>query len=60
MIYPDFPLNLTELFHWKHLIKFLGNKMQEPWSCNVHNCILNYDTEQVYVKLQVTYVKNKL
>ena len=58
-IYPDFPPNLTGIFPGKHLIQFLANNMQDFRNFVLHNCILNFDTEQVYLKLQVTNIKNK-
>ena len=61
MIYPDFPLDLTRFVLGKHLILYLANEMQDHDFRNfvLHNCILNFDAEQVYLKPQVTYVKNK-
>ena len=59
MIYPDFPLDLTGFFLEKHLIQFLANKMQDFRNVVLHHCILNFDAEQVYWKLQVTNVKSK-
>ena len=59
MISPNFPLELTRFFHGKHLIHFLVLKMQDFRNFVLHNCILVFDSEQVYLKLQVTNVKNK-
>ena len=59
VIYPDFPLDLTGFFPGKHLINFLANKMQDFRNFVLHNCILDFDAEQVYLKLQVKNVKNK-
>ena len=59
MIYPDFPLDLTGLFPGKHLIQFLANKMHDFRNFPLPKCILNFDPEQVYLKLQLTNVKNK-
>ena len=59
VIYPDFPLNSTGFFQGKHLIQFLAYKMQDFWNFVLHNCILNFDAEQVHLKPQVTNVKNK-
>ena len=59
MIDPDFPLDLTGFFSGKHLIQFLANKMQDFRNFVLLNCILSFDAEQVYLKLQVTTVKNK-
>ena len=33
--------------------------MQDFWNLVLHNCILDFDVEQVYFKLQVTDIKNK-
>ena len=59
MIYPDFPLNLAGFFSGKHFIPFLANKIQDFRNFVLHKCILNFDAEEVYFKLQVTNVKNK-
>ena len=59
VIYPDFPLDLTGLFPGKHLIQFLANKMHDFRNFPLPKCILNFDPEQVYLKLQLTNVKNK-
>ena len=59
VIYPDFSLDLTVFFPGKHLIQFIANKMQVLQNFVLHNCFLNFDAEQVYLKPQVTNVKNK-
>ena len=61
MIYPDFALDLTGFFLGKHLLQFLANKMHDFRNFVQHrdNCIFIFDAEQVYLKLQVTDVKNK-
>ena len=57
--YPDFSLGLTGFFQRKHFIQFLANNMQDFRKFVPHNCILNFDSEHVYLKPQVTNVKNK-
>ena len=59
VISPDFPLKLTEFFPGKHLIHFLVLKMKDFRNFVLDNCILVFDAEQVYLKLQVTNLKNK-
>ena len=59
VIYPDFPLNLTEFFPGKHLIHFWANKMLDVRNFVVPNCVFNFDAEQLYFKLQITKFKNK-
>ena len=59
VIYPDFPLDLTGFFSGKHVTQFLANKMHEFRNFIVHNCDLNFDAEQVHLKLQDTNFKNK-
>ena len=54
MISPDFSLELTGFFPGKHLIHFLVLKMKD-----FRNFVLDFDAEQVYLKLQVTNLKNK-
>ena len=54
VISPDFPLELTGFFPGKHLIHFLVLKMKD-----FRNFVLDFDAEQVYLKLQVTNLKNK-
>ena len=56
---PHFPLKSTAFFLGKHLIHFLDNKMQDFRDFVLHNCILNFYSEQVYVKPQVSNFKNK-
>ena len=58
VIYPDFPLELTGFFPGKHLIHFLVLKMKDFQNFVLDNCILDFDAEQVYFKLQVTNLKN--
>ena len=61
VIYPNFrfSLDLTEFFPRMQLIQFLANNMQDFQTFVLHYCILNYDAEQVYLKLQVINLKNK-
>ena len=59
VISPDCPLALTRFFPGKHLIHFLVLKMKNFWNFVLDNCILDFDAEQVYLKLQVTNLKNK-
>ena len=59
VISPDFSLELTRFFPGKHLIHFLVLKMNDFRNFVLHNCILVFDAEQVYWKLQVTNLKNK-
>ena len=54
VISPDFSLELTGFFSGKHLIHFLVLKMKD-----FRNFVLDFDAEQVYLKLQVTNLKNK-
>ena len=54
VISPDFSLELTGFFPGKHLIHFLVLKMKD-----FRNFVLDFDAEQVYLKLQVTNLKNK-
>ena len=49
---------MTWFFPGKHLIHFLVLKMKDFWNFVLDNCILNFDAEQVYWKLQVTNLKN--
>ena len=58
MISPDFPLELTGFFPGKHLIHFLVLKMKDFRKFVLDNCILVFDAEQVYLKLQAN-LKNK-
>ena len=55
---PDFCLKLTGFFQGKHLIQFLVLKMKDFRNFVLDNCILDFDAEQVYLKLQVTNLKN--
>ena len=54
----DFPLELTGFFQGKHLIQFLVLKMKDFWNFVLNNCILVFDAEQVYLKVQVINLKN--
>ena len=56
---PDFSLELTGFFPGKHLIHFLVLKMKDFRNSVLDNCILVFDAEQVYLKLQATNLKNK-
>ena len=55
VIYPDFPPNLTGFFSGKHLIQLLANKLQDFWNFVLHYCVLLFDSEQIYLKIQVTW-----
>ena len=59
VISPDFPLELTRFSPGKHLIHFLVFKMEDFRNFIQNNCILVFDAEQVYFKLQTTNLKNK-
>ena len=59
VISSDFPLQLTGFFPGTHLIHFLVLKMKDFWNFVLDNCILVFDAEQVYLKLQATNLKNK-
>ena len=59
VISPDSPLELTGFFPGKHLIHFLVLKMKDFRNFVLDNCILVFDAEQVYLKLQATNLKNK-
>ena len=50
---------MTGFFQGKHLIHFLVLKMKDFRNFVLDNCILDFDTEQVYLKPQVTNLKNK-
>ena len=52
-------INLTGIFPGKHLIQFLAKKIHKFRNYVVDNCILIFDAEQVYLKLQVTKFTNK-
>ena len=58
VISPDFSLELTGFFPGKHLIHFLVLKMKDFRNFVLHNCVLDFDAEQVYLQLQVTNLKN--
>ena len=58
VIFPNFPLKLTGFLKGKHLIHFLVLKMKDFRNFVLDNCILDFDAEQVYLKLQVTNLKN--
>ena len=47
------------IFPGKHLIHFLVLKMKDFLNFVLDNCILVFDAEQVYLKLQATNLKNK-
>ena len=59
MIYPDFHLELTGFSPGNHLIHCWVLKMKDFRNFVLHNCILVFDPEQVYLNLQVTNLKNK-
>ena len=59
VISPDFPLKLTGFFQGNYLIHFLALKMKDFRNFVLDNCILDFDAEQVYLKLQVINLKNK-
>ena len=46
-------------FPGEALDSILANKMQDFLNFIQHNCILIFDTEQVYKKLQITNFKKK-
>ena len=50
---------IDQIFPGRHLIQFLANKIQEFQNFVLHNCILIFDAEQVYLKPQVTKINNK-
>ena len=54
-----FSRELTGFFPGKHLIHFLVLKMKDFRNFVLDNCILYFDSEQVYFKLQVINLKNK-
>ena len=58
MLSPDFSLEVTGFFPGKHLIHFLVLKRKDFRNFVHDNCILDFDAEQVYLKLQVTNLKN--
>ena len=57
VISSDFPLEMTGFFPGMHLIHFLLLKMRDFRNFVLQNCILDLDAEQVYLKPQVTKVK---
>ena len=59
VISPDFSLEWTRFFPGKHSIHLLVLKMKDFRNFVSDNCILVFDTEQVYLKLQITNLKNK-
>ena len=59
VISPDFSLESTGFFPWKALNPFLVLKMKDFWNFVLDDCILVFDAEQVYLKLQATNLKNK-
>ena len=60
VIYLDFPFDLTGIFSGKHLIQYKANKLPNFWKFILHDCILIFDAEQVYLKHQVTNFKNRV
>ena len=54
-----FSPRIDRIFFREHLIQFLVLKMKDFRNFILHNCILVFDAEQVYLKLQVTNLKNK-
>ena len=61
-ISPDFFPRIDRIFSGKHLIQFLVLKMKDFWNfvpMALDNCILVFDAEHVYLKLQVINPKNK-
>ena len=56
VIYPDFPLNSTVFFPLETLYPILAYKTQMLFHITVFSF---FDAEQVYLKIQVTNVKNK-
>ena len=59
VISPDFPLELTGFSPGKHSIHFLVLKMKDLGNFILDKCILIFDAEQVYFKLQATNLKHK-
>ena len=49
---------VDRIFFGKHLIHFLVLKMKNFRNFVLHHCILDFDADQVYSKLQVTNLKN--
>ena len=50
---------IDRIFSGKHLIHFLVLKIKDFRNFVLHNCVLVFDAEQVYLKLQVTNLTNK-
>ena len=59
MISRDFFLELTGFFPGKPLIHFLVLKMKDFRNFVLDCCILVFEAEQVYLKLQATNLKDK-
>ena len=63
VISPDFPLELKKIFPGelvgKHFIRFLVLTMKDFRTFVLHNFILIFDSEQVYLKPQVSNLKSK-
>ena len=59
VISPDLSLELNRFFPGKHFIHFLVLKMKDFRNFVLDNSILVFDTEQVFLKLQATNLKNK-
>ena len=59
MISPDFFPRIDKFFFREALNSFLVLKMKDFWNLVLHDCVLIFDAEQVYFKLQVTNLKNK-
>ena len=51
--------DISRFFPGKHLVQFLVFKMKDFRNFVLHNCILFFDAEQVYLKLQIINLKNK-
>ena len=58
VISPDFSFELTGFFPGIHSIHFLVLKTKDFRNFVLDTCILDFDAEQVYLKLQVTDLKN--
>ena len=58
VIFLEYPLDLTRFFSEKHLIQFSADKMQDFRNFALHNCILIFDAEHIYLN-QVSNFKNK-
>ena len=59
MILADFPLEWTGFFPGMSTYPILADKMQDFRNFVLHNCNLILTAEQVYLKLQLTNVKEK-